>query len=110
MLPFVLGLSEGLTRESCEALREGGPTKRVGAGRRLAFVLEVGEGFVGEVMPGTLVVDMMGCCYILGEGGMERSEVSCCSKRKDVVEAESDGGIYIQQAAMPFEYLTTLFF
>lgn len=41
--------SEGSWREteSCDVLREGGPTKRVGAGRRLGLVLAVGDGLVG---------------------------------------------------------------
>lgn len=33
--------------ESWDALREGGPTKRVGAGRRLGFVFAVGDCLLG---------------------------------------------------------------
>lgn len=47
--------------ESCEALREGGPTKREGAGRRFGFVLVVGDVLcTGEaVASGVVGVDML---------------------------------------------------
>ena len=46
--------------DSCEVLREGGPTKRVGAGRRFGFVEEVcdvlGLESFGEDIVALLVV------------------------------------------------------
>lgn len=54
--------SAGRATDSWEALREGGPTKSVGAGSRLGFRFEVGDCLVGDVMPGTVVDDMICTC------------------------------------------------
>lgn len=45
----------GREMESWEALREGGPTKRVGAGSRLGFEVAVGDGLVVADMVGGII-------------------------------------------------------
>lgn len=58
-LPFAASGVSWRETESCEVLREGGPTKSDGAGRRLGLVFEVGEGLVG--FAGCVVVDILSC-------------------------------------------------
>ena len=59
-LPFAASGVSWRETESCEVLRDGGPTKRVGAGRRLGLVFEVGEGLFG--LEGCVTVDMIVVC------------------------------------------------
>jgi hypothetical protein len=58
-LPFAASGVSWRETESCEVLREGGPTKSEGAGRRLGLVFEVGEGLFG--FAGCVVDDMVSC-------------------------------------------------
>ena len=72
--------------ESCEAFREGGPTKSVGAGKRFGFVLAVGEGLVARVL---VVLDMMramGCDYMV----VEKQEVKSGAPPKVETHVKAD--------------------
>jgi hypothetical protein len=54
--PCVVSFGSWRETESCEVFRDGGPTKREGAGRRLGLVFAVGEGLFG--LEADVVVDM----------------------------------------------------
>ena len=59
LLPFEISGVNWRETESCEVLREGGPTNSDGAGRRLGLVFEVGDSLFG--FAGCVVDDMVSC-------------------------------------------------
>lgn len=70
----------GLGSSRAEALREGGPTKREGAGRRFACVLTVDDGAAFDIFDGVncSLGGMWDVCLIVQEMG----RLLACERRR----------------------------